>query len=149
MERRPLIGSGVVGYFVSPDSVRTSWEMERIATAPLAPPLAHSRPAAAVLHDSVTASSGEAVVVAFRGRPATRTFGQSTRGLSTANRTNVLPDGSKLMVTTSVFADRTGRLYGGRILPDQELSPDIGESALLEVVATWIQAQPACGAQRA
>lgn len=140
----PLLGDEVPGYFASPDSVRTPWEVERTARPGAAPTPAHSPPAVAVLHDSTTASSGEAVVVAFRGRPHTRTFGQSTRGLSTANRTNILADGSKLMVTTSVFADRAGHLYGGRILPDQPIAPNVPESALLDLVATWIQAQLPC-----
>jgi hypothetical protein len=48
------------------------------------------------------------------------------------------------MVTTSVFADRAGHLYGGRILPDQPNAPNVPESALLDLVATWIQAQLPC-----
>jgi len=72
----------------------------------------------AVLTDQRTASSGEAVVVSFRGRPRTRSFGMPTSGRSTANSTVALSDGSLLNITTSAFRDRTGRVYGGPIVPD-------------------------------
>jgi predicted enzyme related to lactoylglutathione lyase len=72
----------------------------------------------AVLTDSLTASSGEAVAVAFRGRPNARSFGWPTTGVSSANRTVFLPDGARLYVTASVYADRTGRTYGGSLVPD-------------------------------
>ncbi|MCW0211746.1 MAG: S41 family peptidase [Pseudonocardia sp.] len=72
----------------------------------------------AVLTDGGTAGSGEAVAVAFRGVPDVRSYGSPTLGFSTGNETLPLPGGSVLTVTTSRFADRTGQLYGARIIPD-------------------------------
>src|SRR5690606_26009803 len=88
---QPLLGEGVPGYFVYPDDSWSEWSVEP-AHDPVVPPQAAR--AVVVLHDGETASSGEAVVVAFRGRPQSRTFGQPTAGLSTANRSIELADGA-------------------------------------------------------
>jgi hypothetical protein len=73
----------------------------------------------AVLIGPRTSSAGEAVALAFRGRPRTRVFGQPTAGRTTANAAITLPDGSGLALAVAVMADRTGRVYGGRIEPDE------------------------------
>lgn len=140
----PLLGDGPFGYFVSHDSARAKWEIPGAAALRATAGLEHPRPAVAVLQGPRTTSSGEAVVVAFRGRPDVRTFGQPTRGLSTSNVTNVLADGSRLNVTNAVFADRTGRLYGGTIPPDQETPASMPEEQLVRVAAAWLEQQPAC-----
>ncbi|WP_052462372.1 S41 family peptidase [Nigerium massiliense] len=72
----------------------------------------------AVLQDADTASSGEAVLVSFRGLPNTRTFGTPSAGYSSANQGMPLADGAVMQLTTSVYADRAGRTYGDRIAPD-------------------------------
>ena len=46
--------------------------------------LRRDRPRVAVLTDGGVASSGEATVIAFRGRPDSRSFGAPTCGVSTA-----------------------------------------------------------------
>lgn len=140
----PLLGDGPPGYFVSPDSARAKWEIPGAAVLRSTAGLAHPHPAVAVLQGPRTASSGEAVLVAFRGRPEVRTFGQPTRGLSTSNLTNVLADGSRLNVTNAVFADRTGRLYGGTIPPDQDISADVPDGQRVALAAAWLEQQPAC-----
>lgn len=58
--------------------------------------LRHDAPKVAVLIDNGTASSGEAVLIAFQRRPDTRTFGNATCGLSTANQEYMLSDGASL-----------------------------------------------------
>lgn len=78
----------------------------------------------AVLTGPRTASSGEAVAIAFRGRPDTRSFGLPTAGLSTANGTFPLPDGSMLLLTAAVDADRTGRKYRDKVDPDETIGAD-------------------------
>lgn len=75
----------------------------------------------AILTSRWTGSSGEATLVAFLGRPNVRTFGQPTTGLSTGNSSIPLADGAILLLTTSVYADRTGKQYGNRIQPDVEV----------------------------
>ena len=65
---------------------------------------------------------GEASVIAFRGRPNTRSFGTPTGGLSTANRSIQLSDGAWLYLTVAVMADRNLTRYGGPVGPDEVLS---------------------------
>ncbi|HWE89528.1 MAG TPA: S41 family peptidase [Pseudonocardiaceae bacterium] len=73
----------------------------------------------AVLHDRRTASAGEGLVVAFRGRARTRTFGSATAGVPTGTVTHELLDGSALVITVSVAVDRQGREYAEAIAPDE------------------------------
>ncbi len=95
----------------------------------------------AVLMGPRTASSGEASVLAFRGRPASRSFGQPTSGYSTANIPKRLPDGSLLLLTTSVIADRNGVGDGHRLQPDVMVGAGQDAAAMAR---EWLLAQPAC-----
>jgi carboxyl-terminal processing protease len=76
-------------------------------------------PNVAVLVDRSTGSSGEAMAVAFRGRPHTRFFGEHTQGASTVNQTITLSDGATLWLTVGVQADRNGRQYIDGLAPDE------------------------------
>ena len=58
-------------------------------------------PQIAILTDGNTASSGEALLICFRGMSNVRTFGAPTAGYASANRTFDMGDGSKLVVTSS------------------------------------------------
>lgn len=137
----PLLGEGVPGYFVYPDGTWSEWSVEADAWHGYEP---RSDVAVAVLHDEETASSGEAVVVAFRGRPQTRTFGRPTAGLSTANRTIDLPDGARLLLAVAVYADRDRQQYGGVILPDVELDVEMPEDEVISRVRDWLLGQRSC-----
>jgi hypothetical protein len=75
-------------------------------------------PEVAVLIDRSTGSSGEAIAVAFRGRPHTRFFGEHTAGVATVNESFELSDGATLWLTVGVQADRTGRQYPNGLAPD-------------------------------
>ena len=79
--------------------------------------LRRESPRVAVLIDGGTASSGEAVAIAFQRRPDTRSFGTATCGLSTANEQYTMSDGASLFLTVAVMADRTKFLYGAQIAP--------------------------------
>lgn len=92
----------------------------------------------AVLFGPRTASSGEAMVLAFRGRADTRSFGQPSAGYSTGNIPQRLPDGSMLLLTTNVMADRNGNGDGGKIAPDVVVA-DAPAAA-----HAWLLQQPAC-----
>lgn len=138
----PILGDGVVGYFVPPEGGRTPWVVDRRAAR--AHRLARPDPPVAVLHDHVTASSGEAVVVAFRGRRNTRSFGHPTRGLSTANASIRLPDGATMLLTVSVLADRDGNPYGSRITPDDGFPELTSQEEVLTSAVRWLQSQPGC-----
>ncbi len=76
---------------------------------------------AAVLCSRVTSSSGEATLLSFLGRPRTRTFGLPTCGLTTSNGTHELADGSSLLLTDSLMADRLGRVYEDGVMPDERV----------------------------
>src|SRR5262249_57470460 len=89
----PVLGEGVVGFFVSPTGSSSPWTFQGASalsgttelsrtTTPYAL-LAGFSPRVALLTDNLVASSGEAVVVAFRGRPNTPPFRPTTPRLST------------------------------------------------------------------
>ena len=110
----PIVGEGILGYFVDPVGVESVWEYPTGASfldgaqyARVTTPyiLRRQNPRVAVLTNNGVASSGEAVAIAFRQRPNTRSFGTATCGLSTSNRGYPLSDGAVLYLTTSVMAD--------------------------------------------
>src|SRR5690606_32400441 len=129
----PLIGDSVItrevnagrsaGYTVYVDGAAIAVEPngERVTIVQVDDPYVLQRPDApvAVLIDKATASSAEAIAIAFRPRPATRFFGQPTAGYSTVNRGAQLPDGASMVITVGTMADRTGRAYGESIPPDE------------------------------
>ena len=102
----------------------------------------------AVLIDDSTASSGEGVAVAFRGRPETRSFGARTFGVSTANDGFELSDGVNLVVTVGAMTDRNGVAYAEGLDPDQIVafapSTGGGEDSQIEAARAWLAAHPAC-----
>lgn len=152
----PILGAtDTVGFFVDADSVVTSWFYGQgqagtgdtlvIAQADSAYELVNPDPYVAVLTDGQTASSGEAIAVAFRGRAGTRAFGEATWGVSTANAAFPLDDGAVIFLTVATMADRTGMLYGGQLVPDEVVSGtktgDPADDAVLGAALTWLQAQ--------
>jgi carboxyl-terminal processing protease len=141
----PVLGDGVAGYFIDPIGQHSVWEYReggawlegqllQSVTSPYQ--LKRPSPRVAVLTDNGVASSGEAVAIAFRGRPATRSFGSPTCGVSTANRAFALTDGAELILTVSVMADRTRTVYGDEVVPDERV-PD-GDATVQRAVA-WLQ----------
>ena len=127
----PIIGEGIHGYFVDADGVATSFSyregISSYADTPLHQvsgvyQLKTANPRVAVLTDGWVASSGEAIAVAFRGRPDTRSFGTPTCGLSTGNSTWFLSDTSRLVITSTIMADRTRRSYGDVVTPDEVIT---------------------------
>ncbi len=127
----PVLGEGIVGYFIDPVGVESVWEYRNGASlsggftaANVTMPyrLKRPQPKAAVLADNAVASSGEATLIAFMRRPNTRTFGVATCGLSTANRGFPLSDGGNLNLTVSVMADRSRTRYGDQVVPDEVIA---------------------------
>ncbi len=155
----PLLGDGTLGYFVGRQS-KNAWyvtegrvgpAVESAIGARKVPPFLvdGGKPAIAVLTGPRTASSGEAVAVSFRERPDTRSFGQHTAGLSTANRGVRMSDGAMLLIMTSLFADRTGRTFGDKLSPD-EFVAEGPKGATLEkdpvviAASNWLDGQSNC-----
>ncbi len=117
----PILGEGTAGYFIDPDGDEFVWGYNNgsvigVRVTPYS--LLKPNPKVAVLTDQATASSGEAIAIAFRSRNNTRSFGLSTCGLSTANQGFSLADGSMLLLTVSNMADRTKKVYGKKVVPD-------------------------------
>jgi carboxyl-terminal processing protease len=100
-------------------------------------------PPVAVLIDRSTGSSGEAIAVAFRGRPQTRFFGEHTQGVSTVNYPFQLIDGATMWITIGVQADRTGRQYTDGLAPDEEIPvgdkvPPEDQDRVLQAGLAWL-----------
>ena len=76
------------------------------------------------------------VAIAFRGQALTRSFGQPTKGLSTANADFTLSDGAQLLLTIAISADRTGQRYDA-VVPDVMVEGP--QEALLEAASEWLQ----------
>ncbi|MBL8756763.1 MAG: S41 family peptidase [Planctomycetes bacterium] len=150
----PLAGDGKVGSFVSANG-STDWSYDaargaaksgdhELARVKQPQPLRADLPVA-LLTGSMTASSGEAVVVAFAGRARTRRFGEATRGVPTANASQPLADGALLVLTVSVDADRTGKTYDDVILPDEKVAIDwmrfgTADDPVLAAACRWLAA---------
>src|SRR2546421_1576280 len=154
----PILGEGIAGSFVYPDGVKQPFAY-RDGQAQLAGStrirvenpyhLKHPLPPIAVLTSPFTASAGEAIVVAFHGRPHTRSFGKPTAGVPTVNVGFTLSDGAFLILTVALDADRTGHTYDSAIAPDQTVPVDmsqIGRPGDLgrEVATTWLHSQEGC-----
>jgi carboxyl-terminal processing protease len=143
---QPFLGSEGLGSFVSAEGSGPLWRAgDNVGVAPPASLNNLKADAVAVLTGPRTASSGEAVAISFRGRPNTRSFGQPTAGLSTANENYRLPDGSMILLTVSVEADRTGKRYGDKILPDELIEAAQGTpDPQIAGAIRWLRAQPTC-----
>lgn len=129
---QPLLGNGNIGASRDRNGTATAWRPESRRACGV--DLSSSR--LAVLVGPKTASSGEAVAVAFRARPGTRFFGQPTAGLATANRSYPLPDGGALRLTRAVMVDRSGEAYPDGIKPEERVSSD--QDAIV-MAAAWLR----------
>jgi carboxyl-terminal processing protease len=109
--------------------------------------LAHPGAPVAILTNQVTTSAGELVAIAFRGWPNTRSFGQKTLGRTTAPQGFTLDDGAILGISAAWFADHTGQVYQGPVVPDQVTShgnPAIMDGSLPQPAIDWLLSQQAC-----
>jgi len=156
----PILGDGSVGSFVANDG-NVSWfyqdgktgtrnpaGLETVSLTLQEEPVLETPSAApvAVLVDSSTASSAEAITIAFHGRPASRSFGSRTAGKSTAVQPFKLDDGAELYLTTAIDADRSGKPYPDGFAPDQVVSftggsiPQESNDQVLLAAQTWLVA---------
>lgn len=70
-----------------------------------------------LLTSIITASSGEIVVLAFKGRPDVLVVGEPSMGRTTTNDLRSLPFGIDFVLTLAIDCDRNGKTYS-RIEPD-------------------------------
>ncbi len=141
---KSLLGKDAVGGARGRNGQERKW---RIESAEEGIDLTMAR--VAVLLGPRTSSSGEAVAVAFHGRPATRSFGQPTDGRSTVNGSYKLADGSLLFLTTAVDVDRNGVAFGGVMQPD-ELTPIAADERdpAIDAAAAWLRHNTTMGLSR-
>lgn len=126
----PVLGEGTIGWIVYNDreyerEYRNGAAISFGETfASVADPYALLKdyPRVAVLTDGIVASSGEAIVVVFRGRPGTRSFGTPTCGHHHLQQEFRLSDGASLFLVSGQHADRTKKRYGGPIDPDEVIA---------------------------
>jgi len=88
----------------------------------------------ALLTDDMTASSGEATLLCFRGLANARSFGGPTAGYASANTPYRMPDGSQLVLTTGCDMARTGELFC-----DDPIAPDVLTEQPLEEALAWLR----------
>jgi carboxyl-terminal processing protease len=145
-----ILGNGRAGFFIGPNNSTTGdWGYSANAaynngtnivnlTSPVQ--LRVPNPRVAVLTDVGISSSGEAITVAFRERPNTRSFGLPTCGLSTAISQFALTTakGSTIGVVDGIMADRTRHPYGSFIVPDELISDN---AAIVTRAVAWLRGQ--------
>ena len=90
----------------------------------------------ALLTDEWTGSSGEAVLICFRGLPNTRTFGSPTAGYCSCNQPFALPGGSQLVLTIGEDIARTGEAFC-----DDPIAPDVLTGTPFEDALEWLKNQ--------
>ena len=88
----------------------------------------------AILTNEWTGSSGEAVLLCFRGLDGVRVFGVPTAGYASANQPFPLPDGSNLVLTTGCDVARTGEAFC-----DDPIVPDVTTETPLEDALAWLR----------
>ncbi|MEM1081387.1 MAG: S41 family peptidase [Pseudomonadota bacterium] len=151
-----IAGPGEVGGFIGSDGVlRTRWQyrdgqaLVQTEDGPLIrseatiDPFQPRNPGlpTAVLISETTASSGEALAIAFIGRPNTRLFGESTARLATANGAFSLPDQARLVFPVAYMADRTGTVHYPDVQPDEHTASDQASDA----AQRWLKRRTSCG----
>ena len=90
----------------------------------------------ALLTDDWTGSSGEAVLLCFRGLSNTRTFGLPTAGYCSCNQPFALPEGSQLVLTIGEDIARTGEAFC-----DDPIAPDVLTETPFEDAIEWLDNQ--------
>jgi C-terminal processing protease CtpA/Prc len=123
----PILGAGkLIGFsrrrgfdhYVSYRDSTLSGGGVRVSASVKVPPFRPSPPVAVLIGPN-TASSGEAVTIAFRGRPSTRSFGAHTFGAPNSPRSFPLSNGGSLFFSVYFDVDRSGTVYRRAITPDQ------------------------------
>jgi carboxyl-terminal processing protease len=131
----PLLGAGTPGSFRDRNQHDEPWKLDPVDTCSAAIP---QDARVAVLLGPRTASSGEAVAVAFSGRPNTRSFGRPTAGKSTANKSVALPDGGMLFLTSAIDVDRNGKTFPAGVAPDVEIEFTPQADGALAAALAWL-----------
>lgn len=148
----PLLGAGTLGMHIAGDD-RAVWEYKHGAAWARTSDAARIRttvenaigpldpaPPIAVLLSEQTASAGEALAIAFIGRPNTRSFGTPTAGYASANVAVTLSDGAVLAFPGGYTADRTGAVHEPRVDPDVIIDDGAPTQAVPQPALDWLDA---------
>jgi carboxyl-terminal processing protease len=142
----PILGSGRAGGGVGADGTTYFYSVKKNGRSGEAGPsrrayrLKNRNPPVAVLIGRKTASSGEAIALAFIGREETLTFGEPTAGHTIGWGAFTLKDGAILNLAGTVMIDRIGRRYGGSIQPQVAASND----EIIGVAVGWLSSMGLC-----
>ena len=80
------------------------------------------------------------MALSFKGKEQVYFWGEATAGYTTANATYTLSDKSMLVLTVCQEADRTGKVYTGRLIPDFPLASDTKNGdAIKEAAIAWLK----------
>ena len=88
----------------------------------------------AILTDDMTASSGEALTLCFRGLENTRTFGAPTAGYTSVNMLYNMYDGAQMYLTVAFDKARTGEIF-----KETPIEPDGATGSPLEAALEWLR----------
>lgn len=88
----------------------------------------------AILTDDMTASSGEALTLCFRGLENTRTFGTPTAGYTSVNMLYNMYDGAQMYLTVAFDKARTGEIF-----KETSIEPDVATDSPLEAALEWLR----------
>lgn len=88
----------------------------------------------AILTDDMTASSGEALTLCFRGLENVKTFGAPTAGYTSVNMLYSLYDGAQMYLTVAFDKARTGEIF-----KETSIEPDVATDSPLEAALEWLR----------
>ena len=88
----------------------------------------------AILTDDMTASSGEALTLCFRGLENTRTFGAPTAGYTSVNMLYNMYDGAQMYLTGAFDKARTREIF-----KETSIEPDVATDSPLEAALEWLR----------
>ncbi len=123
----PLIGVGFIAGAINKDNEIREYTIEngqfsnyeRLVCEMNNLPKIASDEKVAVLLSRYTASSGELVAVAFKGRENTIFIGEETAGYTTGNGYDKINDNLILLISQDVFIDRNKNRYDGKVGVDE------------------------------
>jgi hypothetical protein len=99
----------------------------------------------AVVVGKRTASAGEMLLIALLGDTRVQTFGNTSSGMTTANATYALADGSTLVLTQSRYALGNGPIYRGGVASMHRLGQEETLNDGVTMAAKWVAANsPRC-----
>ena len=88
----------------------------------------------AILTDDMTASSGEALTLCFRGLENVKTFGAPTAGYTSVNMLYSLYDGAQMYLTVAFDKARTGEIF-----KETSIEPGVATDSPLEAALEWLR----------